>query len=553
MPPGITTVILTGRYIRPDGTPLRGSVDIEAPASLTLSGADTVAVGAATMVLDENGAFSVALIATDNANMQPTGWAYEVTERFQHATGRSYAIQLPSTTPVVDIADIAPADPAQGDYVNVPGPAGTPGSQILSGTGAPSSGLASAGDYYLDTTTGAVKLYGPKAAGAWPAPVSLTSSVTAPVTSVNTKTGDVVLTPADTGALALTGGTLTGALTGTSVTTSGTSTFGNVRVGASASFGGGSGGIVAIQNATTAPTTNPTGGAVVYAESGLLKVRQADGTVNVVGAGVPVTALRTITATTVTAAAYDLLLCDATSNAITVTLPTATAGVVVTVKKTDASANAITISATVEGTTNPALTAQYQTLHLVGTGSAWVRITRPAMSAIVDYPTVTDARYLALAGGTVTGAVTSVRPASTDTVLTAGATGDAFDRARMLTSGRYEVGSGAAARDTAWYRQGTALWGTDADVAIRTAGKGLQIKEGTNARSGVVTLVAGTATVANTSVTATSRIQLTSQSDGGTPGWLRVSARTSGASFTITSSSASDTSSVAYFIVEPAA
>lgn len=64
--------------------------------------------------------------------------------------------------------------------------------------------------------------------------------------------------------------------------------------------------------------------------------------------------------------------------------------------------------------------------------------------------------------------------------------------------------------------------------------------------SGSVVLVAGAATVATTAVKAGSLIQLTSQAGGGTPGWLRVSARTAGASFTITSSSASDTSTVAW-------
>lgn len=202
MPPGITTVILTGRYIRPDGTPLRGQVDIEAPAALTLSGADTITSGAATVTLDETGAFSVALIATDNASMQPTGWAYEVTERFQHAPGRSYAIQLPSTTPIVDLADIAPADPAQGDYVLVQGPAGTPGSKVLSGTGTPSAGTGVNGDYYFDVTPGAVKLHGPKASGAWPAGVLISGGSSA-VTSVAGRTGAVVLAVADvTGAVA---------------------------------------------------------------------------------------------------------------------------------------------------------------------------------------------------------------------------------------------------------------------------------------------------------------------------------------------------------------
>ena len=53
-------------------------------------------------------------------------------------------------------------------------PAGSPGaagSTILSGTTAPGSGVGSNGDYYFDTV--AKYLYGPKAAGAWPAGTSL--------------------------------------------------------------------------------------------------------------------------------------------------------------------------------------------------------------------------------------------------------------------------------------------------------------------------------------------------------------------------------------------
>lgn len=87
---------------------------------------------------------------------------------------------------------------------------------------------------------------------------------------------------------------------------------------------------------------------------------------------------------------------------------------------------------------------------------------------------------------------------------------------------------------------------------IQIAGRGLRVKEGSNAKQGTATLVAGAATVSNTSVTANSRIFLTSQADGGTPGWLRVSARTASTSFTITSSSGTDTSTVAYQIFEPA-
>lgn len=88
------------------------------------------------------------------------------------------------------------------------------------------------------------------------------------------------------------------------------------------------------------------------------------------------------------------------------------------------------------------------------------------------------------------------------------------------------------------------------NILVSTLGKGLQVKTGTNSRLGNVVLVGGTATVANTSITANSRIFLMSQTDGGTPGFLRVSAKTNGTSFVITSSSNTDTSTIAWHIVE---
>lgn len=87
-------------------------------------------------------------------------------------------------------------------------------------------------------------------------------------------------------------------------------------------------------------------------------------------------------------------------------------------------------------------------------------------------------------------------------------------------------------------------------LQIATLGNGLQVKTGTNSKIGTAVLVAGTATVLNTSVTANSRIFVTSQADGGTPGFLRVTTKVNAASFIILSSNALDTSTVAWMIVE---
>ena len=90
-------------------------------------------------------------------------------------------------------------------------------------------------------------------------------------------------------------------------------------------------------------------------------------------------------------------------------------------------------------------------------------------------------------------------------------------------------------------------------IDIVNVGSGLSVAEGSNARQGIATLATGTVTVANTSVTANSRIFLTVQSLGTvTAPWaLAVSARVPGASFTILSAAVTDTSVVAYEIFEP--
>lgn len=93
----------------------------------------------------------------------------------------------------------------------------------------------------------------------------------------------------------------------------------------------------------------------------------------------------------------------------------------------------------------------------------------------------------------------------------------------------------------------------DGDIVLNTGTKagGILVPGTTaNASQGRATLVGGTVTVNNTKVTANSNIYLTSQVDGGTPGFLRISARSAGTSFTITSSSGTDTSTVGWIIIE---
>jgi hypothetical protein len=102
------------------------------------------------------------------------------------------------------------------------------------------------------------------------------------------------------------------------------------------------------------------------------------------------------------------------------------------------------------------------------------------------------------------------------------------------------------------------LIGEVADVVVVNPGRisgrygyGIYQSETANSRMGRSTLVGGTKVFNTVEVSAVSEIFLTCQTPGGTPGFLTVSARTPGTSFTILSSSATDTSVVAWLIVEP--
>ena len=98
------------------------------------------------------------------------------------------------------------------------------------------------------------------------------------------------------------------------------------------------------------------------------------------------------------------------------------------------------------------------------------------------------------------------------------------------------------------------LWAGAANtLRFGTNGGGIAIAEGSGATSGVATLAAGTVTVPTNKVAANSRIQLTVQSLGTVtdPKPVAVTARVAGTSFTIRSSDATDTSTVAWLIISP--
>lgn len=155
------------------------------------------------------------------------------------------------------------------------------------------------------------------------------------------------------------------------------------------------------------------------------------------------------------------------------------------------------------------------------------------------------------AAGTITGAASVVCNAITNSgggVIT-NAYG-AYIAARGVGTNRYGV---YVETDKSYFGGDV---NTDGNVVAQAAGKGLQIKEGSNARMGRATLVGGTVTVANTSITASTRIFLSRAVGGGTRGFLEVGTVTANTSFVINSvdgagALVADTSQVDWLLVEP--
>jgi len=116
------------------------------------------------------------------------------------------------------------------------------------------------------------------------------------------------------------------------------------------------------------------------------------------------------------------------------------------------------------------------------------------------------------------------------------------ERMRIFSDGNVGIGTGATNNASKLQVAG--------NLSLTTAGNKLLIATGTNASAGTTAaMTAGTITVSTTAVLTGSIIQLTAQTTGGTAGALRVSSRTNATSFVITSSSALDTSTVGWVII----
>jgi hypothetical protein len=131
-------------------------------------------------------------------------------------------------------------------------------------------------------------------------------------------------------------------------------------------------------------------------------------------------------------------------------------------------------------------------------------------------------------------------------------------QAGLIATGANNVYIGSGCDGSAAARTGVIGIGKGVSVTanntwvIGTIGIKHAIVEGTNAAMGLsAAMTTGSIVISNTLVTANSRIFLTINVPGGTPGAVYVSARNAGTDFTISSTSVLDTSQVAWEIKEP--
>jgi lysophospholipase L1-like esterase len=135
LPAGLQTVTVTDIRPHPDGSPMRGRIIFRPHVPVITSAlhgtiimGDAVGTWVDGILKAEDGSTGIKLLASDAADCVPTGWTYEVIERPYSAAGRSYSILLSNSLgPTVQLSDLAPTSPANGDYVTVPGPQGPAG------------------------------------------------------------------------------------------------------------------------------------------------------------------------------------------------------------------------------------------------------------------------------------------------------------------------------------------------------------------------------------------------------------------------------------------
>lgn len=117
LPSAWDTVPVFGAHVQINGEPAQGSITFTARQRLH-SYADEIAIlpGPITAFLGQDGRFEIALPTTDDPDITPSGWAWEVTEQFgpedRPTYQRTYIMLAPAGDPI-DLTNIEPAVPPE--------------------------------------------------------------------------------------------------------------------------------------------------------------------------------------------------------------------------------------------------------------------------------------------------------------------------------------------------------------------------------------------------------------------------------------------------------
>jgi hypothetical protein len=146
LPVDVDTVMVSGTFVdNDDGTPCAGTVEFVPHVCHWAAPSTTIIGTPVTVTLDAAGHFDVELIATDDTDLNPVDWTYQVRVRVRagdYASAYSFDMAAPSGA-AIDLADVTPVYASDGNAVVVgpPGPEGPPGPPGEEGPpGAPGSG-----------------------------------------------------------------------------------------------------------------------------------------------------------------------------------------------------------------------------------------------------------------------------------------------------------------------------------------------------------------------------------------------------------------------------
>ena len=122
MPANVTTVVVRGTFLTPEGNPSTGTVTFTPSSWLLNSGANvSIPNSGVSKTLGTAGDFTVTLPITDDADLSPANWVYSVSEVVD-GVSQSYNVLIPGTVAAggtVFLADLAPAAPAGPEYYSL--------------------------------------------------------------------------------------------------------------------------------------------------------------------------------------------------------------------------------------------------------------------------------------------------------------------------------------------------------------------------------------------------------------------------------------------------